>query len=63
METLNEVWQYLCKGTEGYNILQFYVPNPNQVALAFWHGTLTVLEIEGKITKEQGMKIWKELTE
>lgn len=61
METLNEVWKYLCK-KPGYDLMQFYVPNPNEVAKAFWHGVLTVLEIEGKITNEQGMKIWGELT-
>ncbi len=44
-------------------LMQFYVKNPNDVAKAFWNGVLTVLEIEGKITQEQGMKIWKEITE
>ena len=61
METLSEVWKYLCQ-KPGYDLMQFYVKNPNEVAKAFWHGVLTVLEIEGKITQEQGMKIWEEIT-
>ena len=60
METWNDVWKYLCK-KPGYDLMQFYVKNPNEVAKAFWHGVLTALEIEGAITREQGMKIWKEI--
>lgn len=60
MNTLNEVWKYLCQ-RPGYDLMQFYVKNPNEVAKAFWNGVLVVLEIEGKITKEQGMNIWNEL--
>ena len=65
MDTLNAVWKYLCKGKpgNGTGLSQFYVSNPNEVAQAFWNGVLTVLEIEGKITSEGGMKIWKELIE
>lgn len=62
MNTWNDVWKYLCK-KPGHDLMQYYVSNPNQVALAFWHGVLTVLEIEGQITSEQGMNIWKEITE
>lgn len=61
METWNEVWKYLCQ-RPGYDLMQFYVKNPNDVAKAFWNGVLTVLELEGRITKEQGWKIWKEIT-
>lgn len=60
MNTLNEVWKYLCQ-RPGYDLMQFYVKNPNEVAKAFWNGVLTVLEIEEKITQEQGMNIWNEL--
>lgn len=64
MNTLNELWQYVCKSRNGgYDLIQFYVKNPNDIAKAFWHGVLTVLEIEGKITQEQGWHIWKEITE
>lgn len=61
MKTLNDVWKYLCQ-KPGYNLTQFYVKNPNEVAKAFWNGVLTVLEIEGKISNEDGMNIWNELT-
>ena len=63
MNTLNDVWKYLCKGKPGNGtcLSQFYVSNPNEVAQAFWNGVLTVLEIENKITSEQGTKIWNEL--
>lgn len=60
MKTLHEVWKYLCK-KHGHDLMQYYVKNPNDVAKAFWHGVLTVLEIEGKITAEDGMNIWNEL--
>ncbi len=60
MKTLNDVWKYLCQ-KNGYDLMQFYVKNPNEVAQAFWNGVLTVLEIEGKITHEDGMNIWNEL--
>lgn len=60
MKTWNEVWKYLCK-RPGYDLMQFYVKNPNEVALAFWNGVLTVLELEGKITSEDGMNIWNEI--
>lgn len=61
METYNEVWKYLCQ-KPGYDLMQFYVKNPNEIAKGFWNGVLTVLEIEGKITNEQAMKIWNEIT-
>lgn len=60
MKTWNDVWKYLCQ-KPAYNLMQYYVSNPNQVAKAFWHGVLTVLEIEGKITPEEGMDIWNEI--
>ena len=60
MKTWNEVWKYLCQ-KPGYDLMQFYVKNPNETAKAFWNGVLTVLELEGKITQEDGMKIWKEI--
>ena len=62
MEKLNDVWKYLCKKGNAHSLSQFYVSNPNAVAQAFWNGVLTVLEIEGKISEEQGMMIWNELT-
>ncbi len=61
METWHEVWQYLCQ-RPGYDLMQFYVKNPNETAKAFWNGVLTVLELEGRITREQGWNIWKEIT-
>ena len=63
MKTWNEVWKYLCKNKEGYNLMQFYVKNPNEVAKAFWHGVLIILEIEGKVTEEDANNIWKEITQ
>lgn len=60
MKTWNEVWKYLCKKPR-YDLMQFYVKNPNEVAKGFWNGVLTVLELEGKITQEDGMKIWNEI--
>ena len=60
MKTLEDVWKYLCQ-KPSYDLMQFYVKNPNEVAQAFWNGVLTVLEIEGKITSEDGMNIWNEL--
>lgn len=62
MKTLSEVWKYLCKNKAGYDLMQFYVKNPNEVAKAFWHGVLTILEIEGKVTNEDANNIWKEIT-
>lgn len=62
MKTWNEVWKYLCKNKSGYDLMQFYVANPNEVAKAFWHGVLTILEIEGKVTNEDANNIWNEIT-
>lgn len=62
MKTWNDVWQYLCEGYKGYDLAQFYVSNPSAVAKAFWNGVLTALEVAGKITKEDGMNIWNEIT-
>ena len=60
MKTYSDLWKYICqKG--GYNYMQFYVSNPNDVAKAFWHGVLTVLEIEGKISNEDANNIWNEI--
>lgn len=61
MKTWNDVWQYLCQ-KRGYDISQYYVSNPNETALAFWHGVLTVLELEGKISQADGINIWNEIT-
>lgn len=60
MKTWNEVWKYLCK-KPGYDLMQYYVTNPNDEAKCFWHGVLTVLEIEGKITSDEGWDIWQEI--
>lgn len=64
MKTWNDVWKYLCNGKpgNGVNLSQFYCPNPNETAKAFWNGVLTVLEIEKKITAEDGWAIWQEIT-
>ena len=61
MKTLNDVWKYLCESGNARSLMQFYVSNPNEVAQAFWNGALTVLELEGKISHEDGMNIWNEL--
>ncbi len=60
MKTWSEVWKYLCK-KPGYDLMQYYVKNPNDVSKAFWHGVLTVLEIEGKVTIEDANNIWNEI--
>ena len=62
MKTWNDVWKYLVSKGGAYDLMQFYVKNPNDVAKGFWNGVLTVLEIEGKVTKEDGMNIWNEIT-
>lgn len=62
MKTWNDVWKYLCKNKSGHDFMQFYVANPNEVAKAFWHGVLTILEIEGKVTNEDANNIWNEIT-
>lgn len=62
MKTWNDVWKYLCKNKSGHDYMQFYVANPNEVAKAFWHGVLTILEIEGKVTNEDANNIWNEIT-
>lgn len=61
MKTQQEVWEYLCNNGFGRSCMQFYVSNPNEVAKAFWNGVLCVLEAEGKVTHEDGMKIWSEV--
>ena len=63
MKTWNEVWKYLCKEKSTRNYTQYYVSNPNETAKAFWHGVLTILEIEGKVTEEDADNIWKEITQ
>ena len=60
MKTYSDLWKYICQKA-GYNYMQFYVSNPNDVAKAFWNGVLTVLEIEGKITNEDANNIWNEI--
>ena len=60
MKTYSDLWKYICQKA-GYNYMQFYVSNPNDVAKAFWNGVLTVLEIEGKISNEDANKIWNEI--
>jgi len=60
MKTWNDVWKYLCK-KNGYDLMQFYCKNPNEVAKAFWNGVLTVLELEGKVTNEDANNIWNEI--
>ena len=60
MKTWNEVWKYLCK-KNGRDLMQYYVKNPNETAKAFWHGVLTVLELEGKIENEDAINIWNEI--
>ena len=60
MKTYSDLWKYICQKA-GYNYMQFYVSNPNEVAKAFWHGVLTVLEIEGKISNEDANNIWNEI--
>lgn len=60
MKTYSDLWKYICQKA-GYNYMQFYVSNPNEVAKAFWHGVLTVLEIEGKISNEDANSIWNEI--
>ncbi len=62
MKTWNDVWKYLCKNKSGHDYMQFYVVDPNEVAKAFWHGVLTILEIEGKVTNEDANNIWNEIT-
>ena len=61
MNTQHDVWEFLCKSKGARDLLQYYVINPNDVAKAFWHGVLTVLEIEGKITEEESNNIWSEV--
>lgn len=61
MKTWHDVWQYLCK-KNGHDLMQFYCKNPNDTAKGFWHGVLTVLELEGKVTKEDAINIWNEIT-
>lgn len=63
MKTWSEVWKYICDNTgmRAIDLMQFYVKNPNETAKAFWHGVLTILEIDGKITNEDGMNIWNEI--
>ena len=61
MKTQHDVWEFLCKSNGARDLLQYYVHNPNDVAKAFWHGVLTVLEIEGKITEEEANNIWSEV--
>ena len=60
MKTYSDLWKYICQKA-GYNYMQFYVSNPNDVAKAFWNGVLTVLEIEGKISNEDANNIWNEI--
>ena len=60
MKTYSDLWKYICQKA-GYNYMQFYVSNPNDVAKAFWNGVLTVLEIEGKISNEDANSIWNEI--
>ena len=60
MKTWNDIWKYLCQ-KPARDLMQFYCENPNEVAKAFWHGVLTVLEIEGKVSREDGMAIWNEI--
>lgn len=61
MKALNDVWKYLCESGNARSLMQFYVKNPNETAKAFWHGVLTVLEIEGKVTNEDANNIWNEI--
>lgn len=58
MNSLNELWQYMCDKGAARNAVQFYVENPNDRAKAFWNGILTALEMEGKITRDEANKIW-----
>ena len=62
MNTWNKIWEYLCKSKRGYDYSQYFVDKPNEIAKAFWHGVLTILEIEGKITNENANNIWCEIT-
>lgn len=61
MKTMNDLWKYICKHGNAREFAQFYVSNPNEVAKAFWNGVLTVLEIEGKITREEANLIWSDI--
>lgn len=61
MKTYADLWKYICRSNHGYDLSQFYVSNPNDVAKAFWNGVLTVLELEGKITNEDANNIWNEI--
>lgn len=62
MKTLNDLWLYICKNTKNaYDYAQYYTANMNETAKAFWNGMLTVLEAEGKITKEDSLRIWYEI--
>lgn len=64
METWSDVWVYLCNNSKAraYDLMQYYCENPNEIAKAFWNGVLTILEAEGKLSKENGINIWNEIT-
>ena len=58
MNSLNELWQYMCDKGTARNALQFYVDDPNEIAKAYWNGMLTGLEMAGVITKDEANRIW-----
>lgn len=58
MNSLNELWQYMCDKGSARNAIQFYVDDPNDIAKAFWNGILTGLEMEGRITRDEANRIW-----
>ena len=62
--TWNDLWLYISKDFgRAISCAKYYVKHPTPEGEAFWHGVLTVLEYEGKITRETALSIWEEITE
>ena len=62
MKTWNDVWVYLMQNDRNaFSCSQFYCSNPNEIAKAFWHGVLTVMELEHRLTREEANVIWDEI--